>query len=83
MEQGPSTSRVYETELLAEAERAGLYVAELPVSVEELRPGREVIWRKIKGKGEDLLSAGLDRVSFMVGAPCSLSGSSGSLPWST
>jgi glycosyltransferase involved in cell wall biosynthesis len=74
MERVPSTSRVYETELLAEAERAGLYVAELPVSVEELRPSREVLWKKIKGKGEDLFSAGLDRVSFMVGVPMVLAG---------
>ena len=74
MERVPSTSGVYETELLAEAERAGLYVAELPVSVEELRPSREVLWKKVKGKGEDLLSAGLDRVSFMVGGPMLLAG---------
>ena len=74
MERIPSTSRIYETELLAEAERAGLYVAELPVSVKELRPSREVLWKKIKGKGEDLLSAGLDRVSFMVGVPMLLAG---------
>ena len=74
MEQVPSSSRVYETELLAEAERAGLYVAELPVSVEELRPSREGLWKKITGKGEDLLSAGLDRVSFMVGGPMLLIG---------
>ena len=74
MERVPSTSRIYETELLAEAERAGLYVAELPVSVKELRPSREVLWKKIRGKGEDLLSAGLDRVSFMVGVPMLLAG---------
>jgi len=74
MEQVPSSSKVYETELLAEAERAGLYVAELPVSVEEHRPSREGIWKKIKGKGEDLLSAGLDRISFMVGGPMLLVG---------
>jgi hypothetical protein len=74
MERVPYTSEIYETELLAEVERAGLYVAELPVSVEELRPSREVLWKKIKGKGEGLLSAGLDKVSFMVGGPMLIAG---------
>jgi len=74
MERVPPSSGVYETELLAEAEKSGLYVAELPVSVEERRPSREALLRKIRGKGEDLLSAGLDRVSFMVGGPMLLAG---------
>jgi len=74
MERVPSTSRVYETELLAEAEREGLYIAEVPVGVSETRPSREHLGRKIRGKLEDLSSAGLDRVSFLLGGPMLLAG---------
>jgi len=74
MERVPSTSRVYETELLAEAEREGLYIAEVPVGVAETRPSREYLGRKIRGKLEDLSSARLDRVSFLLGGPMLLTG---------
>ena len=74
MERVPSTSRIYETELLAEAEKEGLYIAEVPVGVNETRPSREYLGRKIRGKLEDLSSAGLDRVSFLLGGPMLLAG---------
>lgn len=69
MERIPSSSRVFETELLVEAERAGLYIAEVPVVVSESRPSRELLGRKIQSKLEDLFSARLDRISLMVGVP--------------
>jgi glycosyltransferase involved in cell wall biosynthesis len=69
MERIPPSSRVFETELLVEAERMGLYVAEVPVVVGERRPSRELLGRKIRSKLEDLLSARLDRISLMVGVP--------------
>jgi glycosyltransferase involved in cell wall biosynthesis len=38
---------VFDTELILRAERANLIVAETPVSVEEVRPARTPIWRRI------------------------------------
>jgi glycosyltransferase involved in cell wall biosynthesis len=38
---------VFDTELILRAERAGLVVVEIPVSVEELRPARTPIWSRI------------------------------------
>ncbi|MGD2200382.1 MAG: glycosyltransferase family 2 protein [Candidatus Bathyarchaeota archaeon] len=69
MERVPTSSGVFETELLAEAMKEDLRVVEIPVAVEERRPSREVLLKKIRGKAEDLLSAGLDRTSILVGAP--------------
>jgi glycosyltransferase involved in cell wall biosynthesis len=69
MERVPPSSRVFETELMVEAERMGLYIAEVPVVVGESRSSREVLGRKIQGKLEDLLSTKLDRISIVVGVP--------------
>jgi hypothetical protein len=38
---------LFDTELVLRAERAGLAIAELPVSVEERRPSRTPIWRRV------------------------------------
>lgn len=69
MDRVPSSSSVYETELLVEAERMGLYIAEVPVVVDENRPSRELLGWKIQTKLEDLLSTKLDRISILVGVP--------------
>jgi hypothetical protein len=69
MDRVPPSSRVFETEVMVEAERAGLYIAEVPVVVGESRRSRELLGRKIQRKLEDLLSARLDRISLMVGVP--------------
>jgi glycosyltransferase involved in cell wall biosynthesis len=69
MDRVPPSSRVFETEVMVEAERAGLYIAEVPVVVGESRQSRELLGRKIQRKLEDLLSARLDRISLMVGVP--------------
>jgi len=67
MERVPPSSRIFETELMVEAERMGLYIAEVPVAVGESRPSRELLGRKIQSKLEDLLSARIDRISIIVG----------------
>lgn len=68
IERVPTASRIYETELLVEAQREGLNMIEVPVSVEEHRPSREGLTKKIQRKTEDLLSARLDLISMYVGA---------------
>lgn len=65
----PTSSGVYETELLVEAGAEGFDIVEVPVTVEENRPSREALSFKVKRKLEDLLSARLDFVSFVVGFP--------------
>jgi hypothetical protein len=67
-------SRVFETELLVEAEKRGMRIAELPVSVVEKRQSREKLSRKVETKLEDLISAKLDRVSLLSGAQLMLAG---------
>ena len=74
MDKVPPSSRVFETEVMVEAERAGLYIAEVPVVVGESRQSRELLGRKIQRKLEDLLSARLDRISLMVGVPLFVAG---------
>jgi len=70
----PVTSRIFETELLVEAQREGFEIVEIPVRVEEHRRSREGLKKKIQGKLEDLLSARLDLISLYVGAPLFLGG---------
>ncbi len=70
----PGGSRVFETELLVEAERRGLRIAELPVGVVETRRSRESLLAKVESKLEDLLSARLDRLALLSGAPVMLAG---------
>jgi glycosyltransferase involved in cell wall biosynthesis len=79
LERVPTSSRVYETELLVEAAKDGLNIVEVPVLVNEGRPSREVIWYKVRSKLEDLLSVKLDRVAFIVGIPLLLAGIMGIL----
>jgi len=67
-------SRVFETELLVEAERRGMKIVEIPVSVVEKRKSRETLLRKVETKFEDLLSARLDRLALLSGAPLMLAG---------
>jgi glycosyltransferase involved in cell wall biosynthesis len=70
----PTTSRIFETELMAEALREGFDIVEIPVKVEENRHSRESLGSKVQGKLEDLLSLRLDLVSFYVGIPMFLLG---------
>lgn len=41
------TTDLFDTELVLRVERAGLGVAELPVNVEETRPSRTPIWKRV------------------------------------
>lgn len=67
MKRVPTSSGIFETELLVEAGAAGLDIVEVPVVVEEYRPSRQVLSRKIRRKLEDLLSARLDLLSITAG----------------
>jgi glycosyltransferase involved in cell wall biosynthesis len=55
---------LFDTELILRAERAGLVVAEIPVDVEELRPARTSIVRRIPRS-----LSGLARLWFSLRAP--------------
>ncbi|UCD44924.1 MAG: hypothetical protein JSV27_12585 [Candidatus Bathyarchaeota archaeon] len=70
----PTSSGIFENELLVEAGAEGLDIVEFPVVVEEHRPSRQVLSRKIRRKLEDLLSARLDLISIAVGLPLFLGG---------
>ncbi len=70
----PGASRVFETEMLVEAERRGMRIVEVPVSVVESRRSRETLLRKVETKLEDLLSARLDRLALFSGVPVLLAG---------
>ena len=70
----PTSSRIFETELIVEAQREGFDIVEVPVRVEEHRRSREGLGLKIQVKLEDLLSARLDLISIYVGAPLFLIG---------
>ena len=74
IERIPTSSSVYETELLVEAGAEGFDIVEVPVTVEEHRPSREVLSFKVRRKLEDLLSVRLDFVSLVVGFPLFLIG---------
>ncbi|MCX6648166.1 MAG: glycosyltransferase [Candidatus Bathyarchaeota archaeon] len=74
MEGLTGASRVFETELLVEAERRGMRIAEVPVNVVEMRRSRETLLRKVETKLEDLLSARLDRLALLFGAPLMATG---------
>jgi hypothetical protein len=49
-------------------------IVEIPVSVVEKRKSRETLLRKVETKFEDLLSARLDRLALLSGAPLMLAG---------
>ncbi len=74
MDRIPTSSGIYETELLAEALREGLEIVEVPVAVEERRASREVLGSKIIRKLEDLLSARLKTITIFVGTPFFIGG---------
>ena len=74
MDRIPTSSGIYETELLAEALREGLEIVEVPVAVEERRASREVLGSKIIRKLEDLLSARLKSITIVVGTPFFIGG---------
>jgi glycosyltransferase involved in cell wall biosynthesis len=70
----PSGSRVFETELLLEAEKKGLRIKEVPVRVVERRRSRQPLGAKVMSKLEDLLSSKLDVLAIAIGVPVFASG---------
>jgi len=70
----PTTSRIFETELLIEAHRENFVIKEIPVNVVENRTSRQGLIIKIQGKLEDLLSARLNVITYYVGLPIFLVG---------
>ncbi|MCW4051438.1 MAG: glycosyltransferase family 2 protein [Candidatus Bathyarchaeota archaeon] len=70
----PSSSQVFETELLVEAQRQGLRLIEIPVTVNDDRVSRQPIGVKVKAKLRDLLSIRLDLLAFILGGTLTGSG---------
>ena len=74
LERVPTSSMIYETELLVEAEMEGLSIIEVPVEVIEHRPSRNSLRNKAGNKLRDLLSARLCGIALCIGIPITLIG---------
>ena len=70
----PPDSNVFETEILVEAQKMGLTLKEIPVSVTEKRTSRQSLPLKVQLKLKDLLSARIDIISLYLGVPLLLVG---------
>jgi glycosyltransferase involved in cell wall biosynthesis len=75
----PSRSMVYETELLIEAQKEGLRIHQVPVTVTDPRKGRQPLGYKVMSKLQDLLSLRLDMLAIILGGIMFLLGSLGIL----
>jgi glycosyltransferase involved in cell wall biosynthesis len=65
----PSISQIFETELLLEAEREGVNIIEVPVNIIDNRKSRQAIRKKIQYKLRDLMTFELSYISFLIGVP--------------
>ena len=63
----PSSSQVFETELMLAAQRMGLSIREVPVVVRGDRPSRQPLGVKVRSKLRDLLSLRVDALAFGFG----------------
>jgi len=63
----PSSSQVFETELMLAAQRMGLSIREVPVMVRGDRPSRQPLAAKVRFKLRDLLSLRVDALAFGFG----------------
>ena len=70
----PPDSNVFETEILVEAQKMGLTLKEIPVSVTENRSSRQPLPIKVQLKLKDLLSVRIDMISLYLGVPLLLVG---------
>ncbi len=70
----PSSSSVFETEVLLEAQKRDFSIVQIPVEVHDLRGGRLPLKFKIASKGQDLLSLRLDLLSMLFGGILFLTG---------
>ncbi len=70
----PSDSMIYETELLLEAEKEGLRVHQIPVTVTDPRKGRQPLGSKVFTKFQGLFSLRMDVLSIIMGCAMFLIG---------
>jgi len=70
----PSSSHVFETEMLLAAQREGLRIVEMPVEVQGNRPSRQPLGVKMRSKLRDLVSLRVDVVAFLFGGLAAASG---------
>lgn len=74
MNQIPSDSMIYETELLLEAQKEGLRVRQIPVTVIDPREGRQPLGEKVFTKFQGLFSLRMDVLSIIMGCAMFLLG---------
>lgn len=74
MRQVPSDSMIYETELLLEAQKEGLLVRQIPVTVTDPREGRQPLGAKVFTKFQGLFSLRMDVLSIIMGCAMFLLG---------
>ena len=74
MNQVPSDSMIYETELLLEAQKEGLRVHQIPVTVTDPREGRQPLGQKVFTKFQGLFSLRMDVLSIIMGCAMFLLG---------
>ncbi len=74
MNQIPSNSMIYETELLLEAQKEGLRVHQIPVTVTDPREGRQPLGAKVFTKFQGLFSLRMDVISIIMGCAMFLLG---------
>ena len=70
----PSDSMIYETELLLEAQKEGLLVHQIPVTVTDPREGRQPLGAKAFTKFQGLFSRRMDVISIIMGCTMFLLG---------
>jgi glycosyltransferase involved in cell wall biosynthesis len=70
----PSSSHVFETEMLLTAQQMGLSIKELPVEVKGDRPSRQPLGVKVRSKLRDLVSLRVDVLAFWFGGLAVVSG---------
>jgi len=75
MNQIPTRSNVFDTEVLLEAQRRKHRITQIPVIVEDHRRGRLPLRYKVVSKGQDLASLRIDVFSLSMGAMLFLVGS--------
>ncbi len=71
----PSSSNIFETEVLLEAQRRDIKIVQIPVQVDDQRKGQLPLRYKITSKGQDLASLRVDVFSLALGGVLFLVGS--------
>jgi glycosyltransferase involved in cell wall biosynthesis len=50
-----TNDEIFDTEIILRAQQAGLYLCEIPVSVQEMRPSRYSLWQRVPSTFRDLV----------------------------